>query len=90
MEIEKKMAVLNGEEADENGLVGIHVSYDMGWQKRGNGHSLTRQGVAMGIRTGNVFAYTTKCTSCRVCDFARRKGSSQESMTVGKITLGIG
>lgn len=75
MEVEKKLAEINGEVADENGLVGIPVSYDMGWQKRGKGHnSLTGQGVAMGIQTGNVLAYATKCKSCRVCEFARKKG----------------
>ena len=36
MGIEREMAMLNGEKADENGLVGIPVFYDMGWQKRGN------------------------------------------------------
>jgi hypothetical protein len=67
-EREKDMA------ADENGLVGIPVSYDMGWQKRGKGHnSMTGQGVAMGLGTGNVLVYATKCKSCRVCDHAKKK-----------------
>jgi predicted RNA binding protein with dsRBD fold (UPF0201 family) len=75
IEREKDMAEENGEVADENGLVGIPVSYDMGWQKRGKGHnSMTGQGVAMGLATGNVLAYATKCKSCRVCDHAKKKG----------------
>ena len=33
-----------------DGLVGIAVSYDMGWQKRGRGHnSSTGHGAAMGL-----------------------------------------
>jgi hypothetical protein len=75
MEKEKDMAKLNGETTDENGLIGIPVSYDMGWQKRGKGHnSLTGQGLAMGLATGNVLGYAVKCKYCRVCDHARKNG----------------
>jgi hypothetical protein len=35
---------------------------------------MTGQGVAMGLATGNVLAYATKCKSCRVCDHAKKKG----------------
>ena len=75
--IEKEMenAVLKGATVDENGLIGFPVSYDMGWQKRGKGHnSLTGHGTAMGLNTGNVLAYATRCKSCRVCDNAKRQG----------------
>ena len=49
MKVGKKIAEINGEVADENGLIGTPVSYDMGWQKHGKGHnSLIRQGVTMG------------------------------------------
>ena len=75
--IEKEMenAVLKGATVDENGLIGFPVSYDMGWQKRGKGHnSLTGHGTAMGLNTGNVLAYATRCKSCRVRDNAKRQG----------------
>ncbi|XP_068739280.1 uncharacterized protein [Montipora capricornis] len=52
----------------EDGLVGIAVSYDMGWQKRGRGHnSSTGHGAAMGLATGKVVGYSTRCKTCRVC-----------------------
>lgn len=89
MEVEKKMAEKNGEVADENGLIGMPVSYDMGWQKRGKGHnSLTGQGVAMGVQIGCVLAYATRCKSCNVCDHARKKGKNQGDMTAEKIMMG--
>ena len=67
--------MLKGATVDENGLIGFPVSYDMGWQKRGKGHnSLTGHGTAMGLNTGNVLAYATRCKSCRVCDNAKRQG----------------
>ena len=34
---------------------------------------MTGQGAAMGIKTGNVLVYATKCKFCRVCDTARKK-----------------
>lgn len=75
IEIEIENAKLSGATADENGLIGFPVSYDMGWQKRGKGHnSLTGHGAAMSLTTGNVLAYATRCKSCRVCDNAKRQG----------------
>ena len=35
MNMEMNDAVVDGAEPDDNGLIGIPVSYDMGWQKRG-------------------------------------------------------
>ena len=49
------------EKGEKDGLVGIAVSYDMGWQKRGKGHnSLTGHGTAMGLVTGKVLSYATR------------------------------
>ena len=48
-----------------DGLPGIAVSYDMGWQKRGRGHnSSTRHGAAMGLATGKVVSYSTRWKTC--------------------------
>ena len=77
MNIEMDNAVLAGAVPDDSGLIGIQVSYDMGWQKRGKGHnSLTGQGAAMGLGTGKVLAYATRCKYCRICQNAKKKGKS--------------
>ena len=74
---EKENAISNNIQADSNGLIGFPVSYDMGWQKRGKGHnSLTGQGAAMGLTTGNVLAYSTRCKQCRICDHAKKEGKA--------------
>ena len=67
LNLEKQMAEQSsGPSAD--GLVGIAISYDMGWQKRGRGHnSSTSHGAAMGLATGKVLSYSTRCKTCRVC-----------------------
>ena len=67
LNLEKQMAEQSsGPSAD--GLVGIAISYDMGWQKRGRGHnSSTGHGAAMGLATGKVLSYSTRCKTCRVC-----------------------
>ena len=59
VEQEKKKADEKSQnQGGENSLVGIAVSYDMGWQKRGKGHnSLTGHGTAMGLVTGKVLSY---------------------------------
>ena len=51
MKLEMNKAILAGAEPDETGLIGVPVSYDMGWQKRGKGHnSLTGQGAAWDLK----------------------------------------
>ena len=73
---EREKAILAGENVDENGLIGLPVSYDMGWQKRGKGHnSLTGQGTAMGLSTGNVLSYATRNKACRVCSHAKKQNT---------------
>ncbi|XP_068701266.1 uncharacterized protein [Montipora foliosa] len=62
----------------EDGLVGIAVSYDMGWQKRGRGHnSSTGHGAAMGLATGKVVSYSTRCKTCRVCSHNKLTGKDK-------------
>ena len=61
--------------ADENGLIGIGVSYDMAWQRRNGGYSSsTGHGAAMGETTGKVLDYATRSKLCRVCDNASVMG----------------
>ena len=73
---EREKAILAGENVDENSLIGLPVSYDMGWQKRGKGHnSLTGQGTAMGLSTGNVLSYATRNKACRVCSHAKKQNT---------------
>ena len=45
----------NGGTVDSDGLLPLHVSYDMGWSKRGRAHnSLTGHGAVMGSLTGKA------------------------------------
>ena len=59
----KENALSNNTIADSSGLIRFPVSYDMGWQ-----------GTAMGLKTGKVLAYTTRCKLCRICSYASREG----------------
>jgi hypothetical protein len=71
---------LLGHKHNENDLIDINVSYDMGWQKRGKGHnSNTGHGAAMGLVTGKVLAYSTRCKTCRVCEAAKKDGKEPRS-----------
>ena len=81
MEKEKKKAEKKSQnQGEKDGLVGIAVSYDMGWQRRGKGHnSLTGHGTAMGLVTGKVLSYATRCKSCRVCDSSKRSGKAAKN-----------
>ena len=68
---------LSGPSAD--GLAGIAVSYDMGWQKRGRGHnSSTSHGAAMGLTTGKVVSYSTRCKTCGVCSHNKVTGKEKQ------------
>ena len=61
-------------------LPGVAVSYNMGWQKRGRGHnSATGQGAAMGLATGKVVTYSTKCKMCRVCSHNKLTGKEKKA-----------
>ena len=71
---EREKAILAGKNVDEDGLIGLPVSYDMGWQKRGKGNfSLKGQETAMGLSTGNVLLYATRNKACRVCSHAKKQ-----------------
>ena len=71
---ERKRAVAAGAQSDEKGLVGILVSYDMGWQKRGKAYnSSTGHGAVMGVSTGKVLDFATRCKTCRTCSVAKDK-----------------
>jgi hypothetical protein len=51
---EKKHAIATAQ-PDENNLLPVPCSYDMGWQKRGKGfNSNTGQGAVMGLHTGKI------------------------------------
>ena len=71
------MAQRSKNQGEMDGIQGIAVSYDMGWQKRGKGHnSLTGHGVTMGLATGKVLSYATRCKSCRVCESSKKSGKN--------------
>ena len=72
---EGAQALLNGCQPDDNNLVSIPCSFDMGWQKRGKGHnSRTGHAAAMSLATGKVLDYVTKNKACRSCESAKRAG----------------
>lgn len=61
LNLEREKAIENGNKPDQNNLVPIACSYDMGWQKRGRGfNSKTGHAAVMGLSTGKVLDYTTK------------------------------
>lgn len=72
---ERTQALVNGCQPDDNNLVSIPCSFDMGWQKRGKGHnSRTGHAAAMSLATGKVLDYVTKKKACRTCEAAKRAG----------------
>ena len=72
--MEKAKAMGNRTESDENQLVSIPCSFDMGWQKRGKGrNSKTGHAAVMSLSTGKVLDYTTRAKTCRFCDYAKKK-----------------
>lgn len=67
--IERLTAVSTGSQADENNLISVQCSFDMGWQKRGKGHnSRTGHAAVMSLSNGKVLDYTTKNKTCRFSD----------------------
>ena len=74
---------------DENGLVGIAVSYNMAWQRRNGGHSSdTGHGAVMGITTGKVLDYGTRTKLCRVCNNVSA-GQTPRPTTVARTMLAL-
>ena len=71
---ERKRAVAAGVQGDDQDLIGVLVSYDMGWQKRGKAHnSSTGHGAVLGVSTGKVLDFATRCKMCRICSAAKDK-----------------
>ena len=71
---EQKRAVAAGSQSDDEGLAGVLVSYDMRWQKRGKAYnSSTGHGAVLGVSTGKVLDFATRCKTCRVCSAAKDK-----------------
>lgn len=78
LKLEKELAEQSSSPSAD-GLVGIAVSYDMGWQKRGRGYnSSTGHGAAMGLATGKVVSYSTRCKTCRVCSHNKITGREKK------------
>lgn len=62
-------------EKNTTGCDDLAISYDMGWQKRGNArNSRTGQGAAVGENTGKVVDFDTQNSSCRICESAAKDG----------------
>ena len=73
---EKVHAISTGATPDENHLIPVPCSYDMGWQKRGKGYnSNAGQGAVMGLHTGKVLDYTTRNKTCRTCQYAKQNNT---------------
>ena len=69
----KQQLINSGAEPDENNLVSVPCSYDMGWQKRGRGfNSNTGHAATMSHTSGKIFDYATKTKKCRLCEYAQR------------------
>ena len=78
--VEKQEALQNSVQVDDNNLVPISCSYDMGWQKRGKGHnSRTSQGAVIRLSSVKVLNYTTRTKSCRFCDGAQAMGKQPKA-----------
>ena len=75
LEHEKENAEKSNNQGEVDSMPGIAVSYDMGWTKRGKGHnSLTGHGASMGLKTGKVLSYATRCKACRICESSKKSG----------------
>ena len=72
LSLERGQAIENGPESDQNNLVSVLCSYDMGWQKWGRGYNLTTGHAAVtGLSTGKMLDYTAKHKTCRCCSAAK-------------------
>ena len=75
LEQKKENAEKSNNHREVDSMPGIAESYDMGWTKRGKGHnSLTGHGASMGLKTGKVLSYATRCKACRVCESSKKSG----------------
>lgn len=64
----EKEKELSSKIIEEEEVVEVGVSYDMGWRKRGKSYDLSSGvGTVVGLKTGKVVNYATRNTMCRVC-----------------------
>ena len=67
---------LEGHNVKQIGNVGLTVSFDMAWQKRGSGSrydSLSGHGIMIGCRTKKVIGIIVYAMKCSKCHFASKK-----------------
>lgn len=89
LEQEKENAEKSNNQGEVDSMPGIAVSYDMGWTKRGKGHnSLTGHGASMGLKTGKVLSYATRCKACRVCESSKKSGKVAKTHNCRKNHVG--
>ena len=70
---EKDKLIGTGDQLDENNLMPVSCSCDMGWQKRGKGfNSNTGHSAVMNQSSGKNFDFATKGKKCRTCEYAER------------------
>ena len=66
---------LDQEVKSTDGNNDLAISYDMGWQKRGNARNLwTGQGTAAGRATGKIVDFETRNTTCQICESVFKSG----------------
>ena len=83
---ERKRAVAAASQSDDEGLVGVLVSYDMGWQKRGKAYnSSTGHGAVLVSEQGR---FLTLPQDAKLVEYVPHQKTSQSSMTVEKNKLG--
>ena len=88
LEQQKENEEKSNNQREVDSMPGIAVSYDMGWTKKGQGHnSLTGHGASMGLKTGKVLSYATRCKACRVCASSKKSGKLAKHMTAEKTML---
>ena len=84
---ERAQALVNGCQPDDNNLVSIPCSFDMGWQKRGKGHnSRTGHAAAMSLATGKVLDYVTEKKPVAPVKLQKGQADSQKNMIAEKAT----
>ena len=85
--LQEKNHAATGQQPDENNLVPMSCSYNMGWQKQGKCfNSNTGEGAVMGLPTGKILNYATKNKTCRTCEYIRRMKKKPPIHDCKKIT----
>lgn len=71
------MVEKENEDGENQLIVRVFASYDMGWSQRGNGHtydSLNGFCCLIGVQCGKVLAYKTYNRLCKACNEGSKKG----------------